>query len=88
MNETDKKIIEELLDRQAERLEKRMIHVFNEGFEQVVLPHIARIDGRLDKLESGQERIERKVNAVVERQDEQGLEIQKIKKFVNMPEAA
>jgi hypothetical protein len=106
MNETDLKAIKELLDQQAEqleeRLEKRMIHIFNEGFEQVVLPHIAELNNKIssltDKVDSLDEevgeldsrtgRIERKVDAVVEYQDRQGQDIKEIKKFIRMPEGA
>ena len=85
---------------QSEILESRMINVFNEGVDQLILPHITRIEDdisslkqnvselnvRVGSLESGQERMERKLNSVVDRQDEQGIEIRKIKKFVKMPE--
>ncbi|OIP24440.1 hypothetical protein AUK11_03320 [bacterium CG2_30_37_16] len=116
MDLNDKKIIEELLDKQSDRYEKRMdarfieqsdryerrmIQVFNEGFDQVILPHIVEInenivsmkqdisslDKRLTNVEHSQDRMERKLNSVVDRQDEQGLEIKKIKKFVKMPES-
>ena len=118
MNEEDKKVIEELLTKQTEnlnramdgrfkeqsdafteqidarfqeqeeRLEKRMIHVFNEGFEQIVLPHIAKIEEDIEDLQSRTGRIERTLNAVVDRQDRQGEEIKDIKKFIQMPEGA
>ena len=86
-----------------------MINLFNEGFEQVVLPHIVRLEDKMDGLENrmdklehsmgglekrvenlemSNDRIERKLNAVIERQDEQGLEIKKIRKFIQMPEMA
>ena len=73
---------------QEERLEKRMIHVFNEGFEQIVLPHIAKIEEDIEDLQSRTGRIERTLNAVVDRQDRQGEEIKGIKKFIQMPEGA
>ena len=73
---------------QEERLEKRMIHVFNEGFEQIVLPHIAKIEEDIEDLQSRTGRIERTLNAVVDRQDRQGEEIKDIKKFIQMPEGA
>ncbi|MEW5705870.1 MAG: hypothetical protein AB1743_03605 [Actinomycetota bacterium] len=140
MNETDKKAIEELLDKQVERLEKRMdirfkeqgeqlekrmdirfkeqgeqlekrmdirfkeqgeqlekrmIHIFSEGFEQVVLPHIAELSDKISLLENKVDdlsfrmgNVERKVNAIIERQDRQGEEIKGIKKFIQMPEGA
>jgi DNA-binding transcriptional MerR regulator len=95
MNETDLKAIKELLDQQAEQLEKRMVHVFNEGFEQVVLPHLSELSNKVDliedkisELDSRTGRIERKLDAVVERQDRQGEEIQSIEKFIRMPEGA
>jgi methyl-accepting chemotaxis protein len=106
MNETDLKAIKELLDQQAEqlegRLEKRMIHIFDEGFEQVVLPNIAELnsnigslsdkvdslDEKVDDLDSRTGRIERKLDAVVEYQDRQGQEIKEITKFIRMPEGA
>ncbi|PIP30342.1 hypothetical protein COX25_05225 [bacterium (Candidatus Howlettbacteria) CG23_combo_of_CG06-09_8_20_14_all_37_9] len=110
MNEADKKVIEELLAKQTEsfsrvldvrfqeqeeRLEKRMIHIFNEGFEQVVLPHITDIKEDIsamkediEDLRSTQARMDRKLDAVVERQDRQGEDIKGIKKFVQMPEGA
>ncbi|MHB8841874.1 MAG: hypothetical protein ACYC56_08840 [Candidatus Aquicultor sp.] len=106
MNEAGKKVIEELLDRQAERLdkhidarlqeqaerlEKRMIQVFNEGFEQVVLPHLTELNDKVDSLANKVDllddkvddislrtaSIERKLDAVVERQDRQGEENQR-----------
>ncbi len=79
---------------------KEIINIFNEGFEQVVLPYIARIQediagihteidgihgdltGIKDVLEDHSfrlDRIERKLNAVVARQDEQGVEIKQLK---------
>jgi ubiquinone biosynthesis protein UbiJ len=95
MNETDLKAIKELLDQQAERLEKRMIHVFNEGFEQVVFPHImeikediSSIKDDVDDLKHRNDRMERKLDAVVDYQDRQGQEIKAIKKFIRMPEGA
>ncbi|KKR18333.1 MAG: hypothetical protein UU65_C0002G0232 [candidate division CPR2 bacterium GW2011_GWC1_41_48] len=103
MNEADKKAIEELLNKQTERfnqamdirfqeqeehLEKRMVGIFNEGFEQIVLPHIATLSEKVDSLDSNTERIDRKLNAIVDRQDNQGKEIQGIKTFVQMPEIA
>ncbi|MEW5706921.1 MAG: hypothetical protein AB1743_09015 [Actinomycetota bacterium] len=114
MNEADKRVIEELLNKQAERLEKRMdtrfqeqeqrldvrfqeqeqrlekrmIHIFNEGFEQIVLPHIAKIEKDIEDLQFRTGRIERTLNAVIDRQDRQGEEIKNIKKFLQMPEGA
>ncbi|MHB8840551.1 MAG: hypothetical protein ACYC56_01975 [Candidatus Aquicultor sp.] len=72
---------------------KEIINIFNEGFEQVVLPYIARIQEDIagmhleiseikDVLEDHSlrfDRIERKLNAVVARQDEQGIEIKQLK---------
>lgn len=40
------------------------------------------VNDRLDNLELGQCRIERKLNAVVDRQDEQSIEIKKLKQKV------
>ena len=73
---------------QEQRLEKRMIHVFNEGFEQIVLPHIAKIEKDIEDLQFRTGRIERTLNAVIDRQDRQGEEIKNIKKFLQMPEGA
>jgi hypothetical protein len=76
------------LEEQEKRLEKRMIQVFNEGFEQVVLQHLSEINENIGELDSRTSRIERKLDAVVERQDRQGEEIISIKKFIRMPEGA
>ena len=93
-------VIDTRFQEQSMILESKMINVFNEGFEQIVLPHIVRHDDKIDGLEKrfdglekkvddigySQDRMERKLNAVVDRQDKQGIEIKKIKKFVKMPE--
>ena len=66
MDLNDKKIIEELLDKQSDRYEKRMdarfieqsdryerrmIQVFNEGFDQVILPHIVEINENIVSID-------------------------------------
>lgn len=65
---------------------KEIIELFNQGFEEVVLPYIARmqediatIKETLDDHTFRLDRVERKLNAVVDRQDEQGMEIKKLK---------
>jgi DNA repair ATPase RecN len=89
------KRMDERFQEQEERFEKRMIQVFNEGFEKVILPHLSELSNKVDliedkigELDSRTGRIERKLDAVVERQDRQSEEIQSIKKFVRMPEGA
>ncbi|MBI4733886.1 MAG: hypothetical protein HY779_03580 [Rubrobacteridae bacterium] len=95
MNQTDLNAIKELLDQQTDRFEKRMIQVFNDGIENVILPHLSElsnkvdlIDDKISELDSRTGRIERKLDAVVDRQDRQGEEVQSIKKFIRMPEGA
>lgn len=104
---------------------KEMINIFNQGFEEVVMPHIVKIyeeiaeiredhgfrltkieetldqhsfrldridarldrmderfdrmDERFDRVDERFDRVERKLNSVVDRQDEQGFEIKRIK---------
>jgi hypothetical protein len=89
------KHMDERFQEQEGRFEKRMIQVFNEGFEKVILPHLSGlsnkvnlIEDKISDLDSRTGRIERKLDAVVERQDRQGEEIQSIKKFIRMPERA
>jgi len=72
---------------------KEIMNLFNQGFEEVVIPYLARmqediaqikediteIHEKLDDHTFRLDRVERKLNAVVDRQDEQGLEIKKLK---------
>lgn len=76
-----------------EKDKKEFINLFNQGFEEVVIPVIEGVRGEVKEVKqvlnehtrtledhsNRFERIERKLDAVVERQDDQGTEIKKIK---------
>lgn len=73
-------------------------NIFNEGFQQLVLPHIQELKDDVEVLKDGVKvlkddvkdlqlttgRIERKLNSVVDRQDKQGKEIKTIKTHLSI----
>lgn len=68
-----------------------VINIINEGFEQVILPHIVEIKGDVQEIKetlddhgNRLERVERKLNAVADSQDRQWGEIKKIKTHISI----
>lgn len=73
MDSKTKKDFQELFDvgfqKAREELKVDMIRVFNQGFEEVVLPEleeirgdVKRLDGRVNGLENSMDRVERKLD--------------------------
>jgi len=70
-----------------EKDKKEFINIFNEGFEQVVLPHIERLDEKIERLDEKIERLDEKVERLDEKVEklsqENSFEHEKINRKLN-----
>ena len=73
MDDNTKKDLQQLIDQGfkniRESLEEDMIRIFNQGFEEVVLPNIERLDDSMATVKTGLEKVEARLERVENRLD-------------------
>lgn len=62
-------IFDKKLEDFREDLKTDMICVFNQGFEEIVLPHIKRLDTKVDQIENRLDNVENRLDRVDNRLD-------------------
>lgn len=59
---------------------RQIRQLFNEGFEQVVLPDVERVDGELVEINAKLTNIDRKLDNTISRVDNHSVRIERIEK--------
>jgi hypothetical protein len=67
-----------LAEQDKKEIEKIVRNIFSEGVEKLINPQFGEIRDDIQELKDGQERMERKLDAVIHVQDEHSLKIGKM----------